>query len=145
MLFYTSWRLIQREMNYRNIPEFVKIFSCKIFIKKMLNLLKILLKKKRLALFSAWESLESWEDENVDNFTKVLDFSDAEAQRCSGKKVAEACIFIKKRLWHRYSPVNFTKFLRTPNTTSFSYRTPPAAASDFCQIHIFFCYLKFTE
>ena len=26
----------------------------------------------------------------------------------------EACSFITKRLWHRYFPVNFAKFLRTP-------------------------------
>ena len=26
----------------------------------------------------------------------------------------KACIFIKKRLWHRYFHVNFAKFLRTP-------------------------------
>ena len=29
-------------------------------------------------------------------------------------KVAEACNFIKKRLWRRYSSVNIAKFLRTP-------------------------------
>ena len=27
---------------------------------------------------------------------------------------AEACNFIKKSLWHRYFPVNFAEFLRTP-------------------------------
>ena len=31
---------------------------------------------------------------------------------------------LRKRLWHRYFPVNFTKFLRSP-----FYRTPPVAAS----------------
>ena len=30
------------------------------------------------------------------------------------KLQAEACSFIKKRLWHRCVPVNFAKFLRTP-------------------------------
>ena len=34
---------------------------------------------------------------------------------------------LKKRLWHRCFPVNFTKFLRTP----FFYRKPPVAASDY--------------
>ena len=32
----------------------------------------------------------------------------------------QACNFLKKRLWHRYFPVNFVEFLRTPflhNTT----------------------------
>ena len=28
-------------------------------------------------------------------------------------KGKQACDFIKKRLWHRYFPVNFAKFLRT--------------------------------
>ena len=27
---------------------------------------------------------------------------------------SKACIFIKKRLWHRYFHINFAKFLRTP-------------------------------
>ena len=35
------------------------------------------------------------------------------------------CNFIKKRLWHRCFPVNFTKFLRTP----FFNRTPLVTAS----------------
>ena len=44
------------------------------------------------------------------------------------KKVADlkAWNFIKKRLQHKYFPVKFVKFLRTP----FFYRTPPVAASD---------------
>ena len=29
-------------------------------------------------------------------------------------KNGEACNFIKKRLWHRFFPVNFEKFLKTP-------------------------------
>ena len=33
---------------------------------------------------------------------------------------------LRKRLWHRWFPVNYAKFLRTP----FIYRTPPEAASD---------------
>ena len=36
---------------------------------------------------------------------------EAAAQRCSVKKVST---LLKKRLWHRYFPVNFVKFLRTP-------------------------------
>ena len=36
------------------------------------------------------------------------------------------CNFIKKSLKHRWFPVNFAKFLRTP----FFYRTPPVSASD---------------
>ena len=35
---------------------------------------------------------------------------------------------VKKRLWHRWFPVNFAKFLRT----AFSYRTPSVAASESC-------------
>ena len=36
-------------------------------------------------------------------------------QRLFFNKVAGlACNFIKKNLWHRYFPVNFVKFLRTP-------------------------------
>ena len=27
--------------------------------------------------------------------------------------MSQACNFIRKRLWHRYFPVNFAKFLRT--------------------------------
>ena len=34
---------------------------------------------------------------------------------------------LKKRLWHRCFPVNFLKFLKN----TFSYRTPPVAASDY--------------
>ena len=30
------------------------------------------------------------------------------------KLKAEACNFVKKRLWHRYFPVHFAKFLRKP-------------------------------
>ena len=30
------------------------------------------------------------------------------------KQPPSACNFLKKRLWHRYFPVNFAKFLRTP-------------------------------
>ena len=45
---------------------------------------------------------------------------------------------LKKRLWHRYFPVNFTKFLRTPFLQNSSgrllltlfYGTSPVAASD---------------
>ena len=32
-------------------------------------------------------------------------------------KLQEACIFIKKRLWHRCFPVSFAKLLRTPFLT----------------------------
>ena len=33
---------------------------------------------------------------------------------CVGVSETEACNFIKKRLQHRFFPVNITKFLRTP-------------------------------
>ena len=42
------------------------------------------------------------------------------------KLQAEACNFIKKRLWHRCFHVNFVKFIRTP-----FYRTLVVAASSF--------------
>ena len=66
-------------------------------------------------------------------FTFVL--TEAVVQRCSVKKVfLEILLFrlrpatlLKKRLWHRCLPVNFTKFLWTP----FFYKTPPVAASTF--------------
>ena len=35
-------------------------------------------------------------------------------QRLSFNKVAGPAIFLKKRLGHRFFPVNFAKFLRTP-------------------------------
>ena len=60
----------------------------------------------------------------------VLHYSEAVTQRCSVKKVfleisqnseentcARVSFLIKKRLWHRYFPVNFAKFLRTPFLT----------------------------
>ena len=34
--------------------------------------------------------------------------------KCKPSNLPQACNFIKKRLWHRCSPVNFAKFLRTP-------------------------------
>ena len=34
--------------------------------------------------------------------------------RCSVKKGLRPATIFKKRLWHRYFPVNFAKFLRTP-------------------------------
>ena len=54
--------------------------------------------------------------------------TEAVAQRCSVKKVfleisqnsqenACAATLLKKRLWHRYFPVNFAKFLKTPFLT----------------------------
>ena len=36
---------------------------------------------------------------------------------------------LKKRLWHKFFPVNFAKFPRTP----FFYRTPLVAASVYCR------------
>ena len=57
-------------------------------------------------------------------------FIEADARRCSVKKVfleisqnsqenicASVSSLLKKRLWHRYFPVNFAKFLRTPFLT----------------------------
>ena len=47
------------------------------------------------------------------NFAKFIG-----KQKCQSlflnKIKPEACNFIKKRPWHRYFPVNFAKFLRTP-------------------------------
>ena len=43
---------------------------------------------------------------------------------------------LKKRLWHRYVPVNFAKFLRA----LFFYKTPPMAASNYDMVSI--SYLK---
>ena len=34
--------------------------------------------------------------------------------KCKPSNLPQACNFIKKRLWHRCSPVNFAKILRTP-------------------------------
>ena len=42
---------------------------------------------------------------------------------CEVAGLSQAGLF-KKRLWHRYFPLNFAKFLRTP-----FYRTLPVAAS----------------
>ena len=36
------------------------------------------------------------------------------SQNSREKPVPESLFLIKKRLWHRYFPVNFVKFLRTP-------------------------------
>ena len=76
-------------------------------------------------------------------------FQEAVARRCSVKKVfldisqnsqestcarvsflikLQPSTLLKMRLWHRCFPVNFVKFLST-----FSYRTPPVAASAFQQ------------
>ena len=43
------------------------------------------------------------------------------------KLQATPATLLKAKLWHRCFPVNFAKFLRT----SFFYRTPPVAASDY--------------
>ena len=45
-------------------------------------------------------------------------------QRLFFNKVARPTTLLKKSLWHRYFPVNFAKFLRTPSY----YRSPPVAA-----------------
>ena len=60
----------------------------------------------------------------------LLDYKEAVVRRCSVKKVflkisqnsqelpvPESffnALFLKKRLWHRFFPVNYVKFLRTP-------------------------------
>ena len=56
------------------------------------------------------------------------------------KKVAglSPATLLKTRLWHRFLPVFFMKFL----TTSFFYRTPPVAASGYSTLsawHLNFC------
>ena len=51
-------------------------------------------------------------------------------KRCSQKfrkihrktPMPEACSFIKKTLWHRCFPLNFSKFLRTPSLQNTSWR-----------------------
>ena len=44
------------------------------------------------------------------------------------KFAGQACNFIKKRLYHRYFPVNFTRFLRKF----------PVPASDICSLITFY-------
>ena len=46
----------------------------------------------------------------------------------------QTATLLKKRLWHRYFPVTFAKFLRTPFLTE---HTPPVAASGFLPLSIF--------
>ena len=50
------------------------------------------------------------------------------------KLQAEACVFIKKRLWHRCFRVNFTKFLRTPFLQNTSERLLLKLESSKCNI-----------
>ena len=73
------------------------------------------------------EGVDSMRKESV---PKIGKFTEAVVRRCSVKKVflkvsqnsqENSCArvsflikFQKKRLWHRYFPVNFVKLLRTP-------------------------------
>ena len=84
-----------------------------------------------LTFWRVWKSLKEvfCKKDVLRNFAKFT--GKHLCQSLSFNKVAclRSATLLKKRLWHRFFPVNFAEFCKISKNT-FSYRTPPVAASE---------------
>ena len=90
----------------RNISEYLAPLKWVFFIKK--RVLHYVFNFQKQSFADVLQNRCSWKFRKFHRKTLV---SESPFNKVAG---LEACDFVKKRLWHKYFPVKFAKFLRTP-------------------------------